>query len=270
MTTAPATPQDADIPAPPAEKTRSLTIRTPEGIEFALQLASPACRCLAWGVDALVVVALVILLAQALQLLQLLAPDIAAAVLTVGTFAIQFGYGLLFEWGWRGQTLGKRLFGIRVADARGLRVRFSQIVIRNLLRVADMPLNLAVVGGVAALLSPRGQRLGDLAAATIVVRIPRPAEPDLRQIEPDKFNSFRQHPHLCARLRQRTTPEVAAIALQAVLRRDRLDPEARVTLFREIAEQLRRHAAFPQEVTDTLSDERYVRNAVDVLYRVAG
>jgi len=47
---------------------------------------------------------------------------------------------------------------------------------------------------------------GDLAANTIVVRHPAAAEPDFEKILPGKFNSFREYPHLAARLRQNVTP----------------------------------------------------------------
>ncbi|MCX7823963.1 MAG: RDD family protein, partial [Verrucomicrobiae bacterium] len=79
-------------------------------------------------------------------------------------------------------------------------------------------------------LSPRAQRLGDLAANTIVTRHPALAEPDVDQLMAGKFNSFRDHPHLAARLRQRVSPGEAAIALQALLRRDEFEPAARVEL----------------------------------------
>ena len=60
-----------------------------------------------------------------------------------------------------------------------------------------------LVGGVASLLNTRGQRLGDLAANTLVLREPQLVSPDLEQLFAGKFNSLREHPHLAARLRQR-------------------------------------------------------------------
>jgi hypothetical protein len=46
-----------------------------------------------------------------------------------------------------------------------------------------------------------------------------------------------------------------------------LDPVARVELFGEIATHFRGKAQFPAEATDGITDEQYVRNVVDVLYR---
>jgi len=111
------------------------------------------------------------------------------------------------------------------------------------------------------------QRLGDLAANTIVVRNPRITEPDLDQLLAGKYNSLRDYPHLEARLRQRISPAEASIAMQAVLRRDRLEPQARVELFEGIAAYFRSKVEFPPEATDGITDEQYVRNVLDVLYR---
>ncbi len=196
-----------------------------------------------------------------------LSADVARGVSIVAYFSISIGYGLLTEWLWRGQTIGKRVLGLRVIDAQGLRLQFSQIVIRNLLRSVDMLPLVYLVGGVAMAVSRRGQRLGDIAANTVVVRNPRVPEPDLSQILPDKYNSLREHPHLEARLRQRVKPEEAGIALRALLRRDELDPQARVELFRDIASHFRSLASFPPEATESLADEQYVRNVVDVVFR---
>ena len=45
-------------------------------------------------------------------------------------FVISIGYSILLEWRWRGQTVGKRLFGLRVIDVHGLRLQPAQIVLR--------------------------------------------------------------------------------------------------------------------------------------------
>ena len=68
-----------------------------------------------------------------------------------------------------GATLGKRLVGIRVVSEDGERLSFGAAVVRNLLRVIDA-LFFYLVGFLFALTSMRGQRLGDRAAHTIVVR----------------------------------------------------------------------------------------------------
>jgi hypothetical protein len=148
-----------------------------------------------------------------------------------------------------------------------LRLQFHQILLRNLLRFVDSQPALYLVGGLASFFSPRAQRLGDLAASTIVVYHPKINEPDLDQLLAGKFNSLRQHPHLEARLRQRVSPDEARLALQALVRRDELDPAARVALFADLAEHFKGLVAFPAESIEAMPDEQYIRNVVDILFR---
>lgn len=171
------------------------------------------------------------------------------------------------EWVWRGQTVGKRLLGLRVVDARGLRLEPSQVIVRNLLRFVDLLPAFYLVGGVACVWSRRRQRLGDLGAGTVVIRTPRLARPDVDQLLGGKYNTLAESRHLAARLRQKTTPEVAAVALEAVIRRDGLEPPARLVVFAELAAHLRTLADYPPENVEQLSDEQYVRSALEVVYR---
>jgi hypothetical protein len=147
-----------------------------------------------------------------------------------------------------------------------LQLQFSQVVIRNLLRFVDSLPGLYLVGGLACLINRRAQRLGDFAANTIVVWIPQIDEPDLDQLLEGKYNSFRKYPHLEARLRQHVSPAEARIALQALLRRDEIDPGARVELFASLSSHFKSFVNFPPEATDGISDEQYIRNIVDALY----
>jgi uncharacterized RDD family membrane protein YckC len=248
-------------------KTDTLLIKTPEGIIFPLLLAGPVTRFLAWGIDLACISVASTLAGTLLSMLKLVSLDFARAALVLSYFAISIGYGVVSEWYWRGQTLGKRLLRLRVMDEQGLHLQFSQVVVRNLLRFVDMLPAFYLAGGVACLMSRRAQRLGDFAANTIVVRNPEVVEPDLDQLIPDKYNSFREYPHLIARLRQRVSPEEAGIALQALLRRDQLDLQARVDLFAEIASHFRSIVEFPQEATWGIADEQYIRNILDVLFR---
>jgi len=156
---------------------------------------------------------------------------------------------------------------LRVVDADGLRLRFSQIVVRNLLRTIDMMPGLYTVGGIALLLSPRLQRLGDIAANTIVIRTNTETMPDLEPLLGGSYNSLRSHPHLAARLRQVVQPEEARIALDAIFRRDELKPDARIDLFSGLAAYFRSVVSFPEESVIGLTDEQYVRNIVDLLFR---
>lgn len=250
-----------------ADAISTLRLRTPEGITFALPLAGPMARLLAWLVDVGIVIAVTSALGTAAGLLGWLAPDVAVAASTLSFFLVQFGYAMITEWSWRGQTVGKRLLRLRVVDIAGHRMQFSQVAIRNLLRAVDVLPGLYLVGGLAMLISKRGQRLGDLAANTVVIRIPKLAQPDTSHLLAGKFNSLRSHPHLCGRLRQQVSPDEAALALSALQRRDEFEAGARVGLFRELAGHFREKVSFPAETTEGLGDEQFVRNVVDVLYR---
>ncbi len=248
-------------------RTNTLLLRTPEGIVFSLPLAGPVSRFLAWGVDAACIVAATSLLHEFIGLLGNISAGLADTVYVIAYFVISIGYGIACEWYWRGQTIGKRVLKLRVMDAQALRLDFSQIVVRNLLRFVDLLPGLYLVGGTACVLSRRFQRLGDLAANTIVVRNQETAQPNLEQLLGGKFNSLLEYRHLTARLRQRTSPQAAAVALDALLRRDELEPQARLQLFAGLADHFRSLVEFPMEAVEQLSDEQYVRNVAEILYR---
>jgi hypothetical protein len=162
------------------------------------------------------------------------------------------------------------LLGLRVVEASGMRLELPQVIVRNLMRFIDaMPL-LYLVGATACVLNRRRQRLGDLVAGTVVIRIPKLAEPNASynfdQLRGSKYNSLAEQRHLAARLRHKVTPEVARLAFEALLRRDELEPASRLVLFRELADHFRALVVYPAEVVEQLSDEQYVRGVVEVLF----
>ncbi len=248
-------------------KTSTLFIRTPEGIIFSQLLAGPVTRFFAWFIDQLCISAAMLILGIALDLLELINWNFGFALSVISYFVISIGYGIFFEWNWRGQTIGKKLLRLRVTDVEGMRLQFNQIVVRNLLRFVDSLPAFYFVGGLTCWFNSRGQRLGDLAANTVVIRNPRVVEPDLDQLLTGKYNSLRQYPHLAGRLRQRISPAEADLALQSLLRREEFDVVARVELFGELAGHFRAKVEFPAEATDGVADEQYLRNVVDILYR---
>jgi uncharacterized RDD family membrane protein YckC len=248
-------------------KTSTLTIRTPEGIVFSQMLAGPVTRFFAYFIDQLCIQVTMAVVGIIFLILRLLHFNIAMALYVVGYFVVSIGYGIFFEWAWRGQTIGKRLFRLRVADVEGMRLQFNQIVVRNLLRFVDALPLFYFVGGLTCWLSSNCQRLGDIAANTIVIHTPKIAEPDLDQLLAGKYNSLRLFPHLAARLRQNVSPVEADTALQALLRREEFDLNARVELFGDLAAHFRAKVEFPAEATDGVADEQYLRNVVDVIYR---
>ena len=248
---------------------QTLTIQTPEGIVFSLETANPVTRFLALAIDQVCIYIVVTVLTAVVRMVGFISSDLAGALWMLLTFAAMLGYPIALEWFMRGQTVGKKLLRLRVMDVQALRLTFSQVVVRNLLRFVDALPGLYLLGGVTSLVNSRGQRLGDIAANTLVIYQPRVPEPDLEQILPGKFNSFRAYPHLAARLRQNIEPREAGIYLRALLRRDALEDLARVSLFRELRRTIETAVTFPSDVTESISDEQYVRNVVDILFRPA-
>lgn len=261
-------------------KTTSLTIRTPEGVSFEVPIASPFSRCLALAIDFAVVMALTIVIVQILSALTIATsslPGLGQVFSDFGTgamiliqFLISFGYGMATEWLWSGRTLGKRMMKLRVIDERGLALSLKQVVLRNLFRLLDLlPSTFYLLGGISCFVTKRCQRLGDIAAGTLVIREVSATPPSLEEFVRIERNSFAALPHLEARLRQNTTPEEARIVLDAMSRRDELEPSARLNLFSQLAKHFRGKAEFPDEITIGLSDEQYIRNVAATLFRRA-
>jgi uncharacterized RDD family membrane protein YckC len=248
---------------------RRLIIRTPEGVEFSLALAGPMTRFLAWAIDFCAVGLASSMIGKLLTLLALISVDLAMATSTLSYFVLSIGYGIALEWLWRGQTLGKRVLGLRVMDARGLKLHVSQIVIRNVLRAIDTLPIFYMVGGIACAVNRYSQRLGDIAANTVVVRRQPMVIPDAGALVGERYNSMLAYPNLTARLRHRAKPEAVEIALEALSRRDTLDPLARLQVFDELARHFRGLVEFPEEATLQITSEQYVRNCIEIILKPA-
>lgn len=84
------------------------------------------------------------------------------------TTLIGFGYFFALE-ATLGQTLGKKIVGIRVVSDRGAELTTGQALVRTLLRIVD-GFAFYLVGFIVALVSDKNQRVGDMAASTRVVK----------------------------------------------------------------------------------------------------
>lgn len=244
----------------------TLEIRLPEGVAFSLPLAGPVSRCLAFLIDLAIISALSAGFERLMTPLRALEQDVAVALIIVFYLACWMLYGMLSEYYWYGQTVGKWLLGVRVVESTGLELQFHQVAIRNLVRVVDLFPMLGLTAGIAMFFNRRLQRLGDLAAGTVVVRNQRPPLPNIEALVRGRFNSLMPHQWLCARLRQLTPAEAGAIAVEALMRRDTLEDRARVAIFDELGTYFRRLVEFPVEDTEQLSSEQYVRNVIEILY----
>jgi len=244
-----------------------LTIATPEGVLFRLPLASPASRLYAVLLDMVIVLGTVNAIGMLVYLVFAKVPGFGVMVITLGEFAIGFAYGALMEGFWNGQTIGKRLFHLRVIDQAGLPLRIEQAWVRNLMRVFDALPFAYLVGGISALSSPLIQRFGDRVAGTLVVRQTPLAVPGEGSWTRQKYNSFMEYPAIAVHLRRSATPEIASLIEDALRRRNELAPYARREIYREMAKYLQSEISpFPDELVERLSDEQYLINASGILF----
>lgn len=144
-------------------------LETPEGVDLTLVLAGPVPRALAWVLDLLIRIAIYSVAAQVL----LVFGGFGGGILMILIFLTEWFYPVLFEVYRHGQTLGKSALQIAVVREDGTAVTWTESIIRNLLRAADILPGCFGVALVSMAVSPRFQRLGDLAAGTLVVhRVP--------------------------------------------------------------------------------------------------
>ena len=178
-------------------------MRSPEGVEFSLPIATPAPRIAAYVIDfvlvACVVTTVVVLLLLATPLATLVLKQLENMRDTIGdggeqavlaalaplliAMLIAFVFGEILYFGtWealaRGVTPGKYIMRLRVVSTTGQVLDPKAAFLRNVLRMVDVLPSMYVVGLFAMVASPRGQRLGDHAAGTLVIRTDRVERPE--------------------------------------------------------------------------------------------
>jgi uncharacterized RDD family membrane protein YckC len=232
---------------------------TPEGVPFRYRVAGLGSRILAWLADAGLIAVLAFAGLILASVAELGRRGMLTAVFAVVQFLLLWGYFLLFEWLWHGQTPGKRLVGIRVVTWQGTGMSFFQSTVRNVLRIADsfpLPVPVLYTLGFAVAASNREhRRLGDLAAGTLVVHVERKARPVQAVHEGEgEVDRARQ-----AQVRQRLGQlerEQKQVILELCLRRDQLSVAERARLFRAAAEFFQSRLGLTPEAYQ--SDERFV------------
>jgi uncharacterized RDD family membrane protein YckC len=213
----------------------TLRIATPEGVSLELPLAGIGSRFVALLVDTLLQSLVFTGLAILLSVLDA-GGFTGDAVMAVAAFALVFGYPVAFELAAAGRTPGKRWSSLRVVCDDGSPITFRASALRNLVRIVDSLPGVYLVGAIAVFASRNNQRLGDLAAGTIVVREPRAAkgaaQPILatEDLDPEDLPAWD-----VSGLRD---PELAALR-RFLERRHALDVVPRNLLARDLAEQLR-------------------------------
>ncbi len=150
-----------------------VTIRTPEGVDLELTLAGAGSRIAAALLDGLILAVLIVVTMVAVTVVGVAAdPEAGTFLLGFASLLITveiIGYYVAFE-GLRGKTPGKMALGLRVTAAGGEPLGLGAAAVRNLIRIVDFLPVAYGVGLVAMLISEQNQRLGDMAAGTIVVR----------------------------------------------------------------------------------------------------
>ena len=161
-------------PARPAPLEQQVEIETPEQVVFSYTIAGIGSRAAAAIVDYLMmaVIAFVvfIIFSALLSGSEREARGWGMAAMILFLFALNWGYFVLFEAIWDGQTPGKRQLGIRVVQDGGYSVSFAASAVRNLARMIDMLPGMYAIGIASAAMSKSGKRLGDMLAGTIVVQ----------------------------------------------------------------------------------------------------
>jgi len=159
-----------------------VVIETPEHVQFSYELAGLGSRFLALVLDTLIqgagLLVVLILLSAANQLLNWAWPDLGEVaglpftmlIIVFSMTLLVLAYFIIFELIWNGQTPGKRIGGMRVIRVGGGSIGFAASAIRNILRLVDSFPIFYLFGGLFAFFTTASQRIGDLAAGTIVVK----------------------------------------------------------------------------------------------------
>ncbi len=231
-------------------------IATPESVRLNFDLAGLGSRSLAYMVDILIKAGILIALSLFLHLAGGFARfrqwgGIPQAVMAVSVFLLQWFYFVLFEAFAHGQTPGKKALGIRVVKDGGHPIGFLESLIRNLLRAVDfLPLGY-LLGILLIFANRRHQRLGDIAAGTLVIRegVLRPPPPRRKEF-PSVLTPYR---YLLRRIE--LSVEEYELISRFLERRRELDPARRKELRRRLFALLVRRHSIPPDGLDRESPD---------------
>jgi len=181
------------VSAPPRRISTDLVIETPENVILTYRLAGPAVRSFAYVIDLLVRIALVFMAYIAAGFGSAIGSmGVSIGLLLIIVFLVDWAYYGICEGLFRGKTLGKHMFGLRVIQEQGYPVTLWGALLRNIVRAADSLPSIVIpfygVGFITMVAAGRFRRLGDLVARTVVIeerRVRVPREPViLEKIEP--------------------------------------------------------------------------------------
>jgi uncharacterized RDD family membrane protein YckC len=223
-----------------------IEIVTPENIAFQYRVAGPFRRLPAFLVDLGIRlgVALLGMIAAMIAFGSIGSASLGLGLGLLLWFVLSWFYGGLFEAFWNGQTPGKRLMGIRVVSVEGQPITPFQAILRNILRDVDaQPVVCYQIGLAAMMLNDRFQRLGDLAAGTmVVIEEQRRLQGVVPSREPEAIR-------LSALIPPNFQPSRSLTRVLAayVQRRALFPPGRRLEIARHIAEPLRERLRLPAD-----------------------
>jgi uncharacterized RDD family membrane protein YckC len=225
------------------------TISTPEGVQLDLPLAGIGSRFMALLIDSLIEITVLI---AAIIAAYAIGGEVAATIVGLcGILVAYVGYHVVMEVFGGGRTIGKRATGLRVVSDGGGQVGLRASLIRNFLRLLEGVATSYIPAMISVLATQNNQRLGDLAAGTLVVRDQRAASvvaPSAPLVAPERFANWDVT----------GIGEQEASAVRAFLeRRSALRPGARRTLAAQLAGQLRPLVA---GVRPGLEDETFLEH----------
>jgi uncharacterized RDD family membrane protein YckC len=154
-----------------------LSIDTPELVAIEMPLAGIGSRFIAllvdyliWGAGILALFFVLVVILPGIHAISKISAQWAVAIAVFLLFLFNWGYFTLFEAFWNGRTPGKRVAKIRVIQRTGRAIGLFESMARNLVRYVDQFPIFYAVGVITVFVTRQHQRLGDLAAGTLVVR----------------------------------------------------------------------------------------------------
>lgn len=205
---------------------------TPEAVLLELPTAGVATRAFARIVDLVVFGLIISVLAQILLLVSVFSGSEVVIVML-----LMFVYLLVLPIGteilWKGQSIGKAIFGIRVVGTDGAPCVPRQAAIRGLVGLVDIYSSVGFLALFTALLSQNSQRSGDMAAGTVVIRTRGVA----KRLMPIAFHPPVGYEYYVATLDVgRLGDADFTLIREFLLRVKELKPEARAVMATQIAE----------------------------------
>jgi len=183
-------------------------VLTPANIEIEYRLAGAGSRLAAFIIDFIIQIVICLLLAAVFFLSYgtFEYRDIfsntegwSLGLLIISWFLVYFCYFIVCEMLMNGQSIGKKIFGLRVIKDNGQPVGLQESLVRNLFRAV---LDIIYIGLFFILFSPKHKRIGDMVAGTVVVAehyddLVSPLKPThLSDTSQAKYAGIEQLPHL--------------------------------------------------------------------------